>query len=87
MNLFVLGAIAALMMVAGVMLLRSWRLTRDRLFLFFALAFLIEGVNRTALALSGNPREGEPFFYLVRAGAFLLILYAIWEKNRRPEGP
>ena len=86
MNLFVLGAIAALMMVAGVMLLRSWRLTRDRLFLFFALAFLIEGVNRTALALSGNPREGEPFFYLVRAGAFLLILYAIWEKNRRPEG-
>ena len=82
MNQFFLGAIAALTVVAGVFFLRSWRQTRDRLFLFFALSFLIEGVNRTALAFSENPREGEPFFYLVRAGAFVLILYAIWEKNR-----
>jgi len=43
---------------------------------------LIEGVNRTALALSDNPREGDPFFYLVRLGSFLIILYAIWDKNR-----
>ena len=50
--------------------------------LFFGLAFGIEGINRTALALSGNPREGDPFFYAVRAFAFLLILYAIWDKNR-----
>ena len=47
-----------------------------------SLAFLIEGVNRTALALSDNPREGDPFFYLVRLGSFLIILYAIWDKNR-----
>ncbi|HET7770329.1 MAG TPA: DUF5985 family protein [Chloroflexota bacterium] len=82
MNQFFLGAIAALTVTAGVIFFRSWRLTRDRLFLYFALSFLIEGVNRTALAFSENPREGEPFFYLVRAGAFLLILYAIWDKNR-----
>ena len=82
MNQFFLGAIAALMVVAGVIFLRSWRQTGDRLFLYFSLAFLIEGVNRTALAFSANPREGDPFFYLVRVGSFLLILYAIWEKNR-----
>ena len=86
MNQFFLGAIAALTVVAGVFFLRSWRQTSDRLFLFFALAFLIEGVNRAALAFSGNPREGEPFFYLIRAGAFLLIVYAIWDKNRGGEG-
>ena len=86
MNQFFLGAIAALTVTAGVVFFRSWRLTRDRLFLFFALSLLIEGVNRTALAFSENPREGEPFFYLVRAGAFLLILYAIWDKNRGSGG-
>lgn len=82
MNQFLLGAIAALCLVAGIFFLRFWRETHDRLFLFFSLAFLIEGINRIALALSENPREGDPFFYLVRLGSFLIILYAIWDKNR-----
>jgi uncharacterized membrane protein HdeD (DUF308 family) len=84
-NQFLLGAIAALSIVAGIVFVRSWRQTRDRLFLFFGLAFLIEGLNRAALALTADPREGDPFFYLVRAGTFLLILYAIWEKNRHAD--
>ena len=84
MNQFFLGAITALMAVAALIFLRSWRQTGDRLFFYFCLAFLIEGVNRTALAFSANPREGDPFHYLVRVGAFVLILYAIWDKNRRP---
>ena len=82
LNLFLLGAIAALSLVAAVFFFRFWRETSDRLFLIFALAFGIEGVNRTALALTPNPSEGDPFFYAVRAFAFLLILYAIWDKNR-----
>jgi uncharacterized membrane protein HdeD (DUF308 family) len=82
MNQFLLGAVAALSIVAGVVFLRSWRQTRDRLFLFFSLAFLVEGLNRTALALSADPREGDPFFYLVRHATFELILYAIWDMNR-----
>lgn len=81
-NLFLLGAIAALCLVSGVFFFRFWRETRDRLFLFFGLAFAIEGLNRAALALSDDPREGDPFFYLVRLGGFLIILYAIWDKNR-----
>ncbi len=82
MNQFLLGAIAALCLVGAVFFHRFWRETRDRLFLFFGLSFAIEGVNRTALAFSDNPREGDPFFYLVRLGSFLIILYAIWDKNR-----
>lgn len=82
MNQFFLGVIAAMCVVASVFFFRYWRETRDRLFLFFCLSFLIEGLNRTALALSVNPREGDPFFYLVRLGSFLIILYAIWDKNR-----
>jgi uncharacterized membrane protein HdeD (DUF308 family) len=81
-NLFLLGAIAALSLVASLFFFRFWRETGDRLFLIFGLAFGIEGVNRIALAFSPNPSEGDPFFYAVRAFAFLLILYAIWDKNR-----
>ena len=71
--------------VAGLFFLRFWRETKDRLFLAFAVSFLIEGVNRTALALSERPNEGAPFFYVVRLLAFLLILGAIVDKNRSVE--
>jgi uncharacterized membrane protein HdeD (DUF308 family) len=84
LNLFLLGAIAALCFVAAALFARSWMDTRDQLFGWFGLAFAIEGVNRTALAMADRPAEGDPFFYLVRLGAFVIILYAIWNKNRGP---
>jgi uncharacterized membrane protein HdeD (DUF308 family) len=87
MNQFLLGAIAALMLVASMIFLRSWRQTNDRLFLLFSLSFLVEGLNRTVLALSANPREGEPVVYVVRSAAFLLIVYAIWDKNKIRTAP
>jgi Family of unknown function (DUF5985) len=43
---------------------RFWKDTKDRLLLFFAMSFLLEGVNRAALGLSANPNEDEPFFIL-----------------------
>src|SRR5687767_8246573 len=76
-----LGAIAMASLVAGLFFLRFWRDTGDRLFLYFAISFLIEGVNRAALGLSGNPDEGRPFFYFVRLLSFIVILAAIVQKN------
>ena len=67
--------------VAGLFFLRFWRDTRDRLFLYFAISFLVEGVNRAALGMSADPNEGRPFFYFVRLLSFLLILIAIVQKN------
>lgn len=80
-NLFLLGAISLSCLIAGLYFLKFWFRTRDRLFLLFACSFLIEGVNRAALALSGHPQEGEPFFYIVRLLSFALILAAILDKN------
>lgn len=68
-------------LVAGLFFLRFWRDTGDRLFLFFAISFLVEGVNRAALGLSADPNEGRPFFYFVRLLSFLLILIGIVQKN------
>lgn len=80
-NLFLLGAIAMASAIASLYFFRFWKNTGDRLFLLFGLAFLIEGINRTALALLSNPKEGDPFFYLIRMLAFSLILFAILDKN------
>lgn len=86
MNEMLLGAIAALSFVAGLFFLRYWRSTRDRFFLFFVLAFWIEAANRVAMALAGTWNEDEsPLHYLVRLVSYLLILLAIWDKNR-PRG-
>jgi uncharacterized membrane protein HdeD (DUF308 family) len=82
MNLLLLGAISMASLIIGLFFLRSWKTTKDRFFLFFAISFFVEGLNRAALGLSRNPNEGQPFFYLVRFISFLLILMAILEKNR-----
>lgn len=81
LNFFLLGAISFACLIAGLFFLKFWHRTRDRLFLLFGLSFLLEGINRAALALSENPREGDPFFYLVRLFSFCLILVAILDKN------
>jgi uncharacterized membrane protein HdeD (DUF308 family) len=82
MNLLLLGAISMASLIIGLFFLRSWRTTKDRFFLFFAISFFTEGLNRAALGLSSDPNEGRPFFYLVRFISFLLILIAIMQKNR-----
>lgn len=78
-----LGANAMAATVVAVFFLRFWRDTHDRFFLFFAVAFFIDGVNRVVLALSAYSEETEPFFYLVRLLSFTIILIAIADKNRK----
>lgn len=82
-NGFLLGVIATTSLTAGAFFLRFWRDTRDSLFLAFGIAFVIEGLNRTAMLLAREPNEGSPWIYIVRLFAFLLILGGIINKNRR----
>lgn len=81
MNFFLLGAIAMASFIIGVFFLRFWRDTRDRFFLFFAISFILEALNRAALSLTVNPNEDQPLFYFVRFLSFVLILIAIAHKN------
>lgn len=79
---FLLGVVATTSIIAGIFFLRYWRDTRDSLFLAFAVAFLIEGINRAARLFAEHPNDGTTWVYLVRFFAFLLILAAIIRKNR-----
>jgi hypothetical protein len=80
---FLLGVIATASLAAGLFFLRFWRDTRDSLFLAFALAFFIEGLNRATVIFIDHPNEGTPRIYIVRCVAFLIILAGIVNKNRR----
>lgn len=77
-----MGAIATGSAVAALFFFRFWRQSRDRFFLYFALSFAIEAVNRVALGVVGPASETEPLFYGVRVVAYGLIVVAIWQKNR-----
>ena len=88
MNPILRGALVMGFVVGALFFLRSWHRTRQRLFLFFAIAFLIEAVARTALALDDDPLERRLVFYLPRLVAYSLIIAGIVSQNlpRRPKG-
>jgi membrane-associated PAP2 superfamily phosphatase len=79
---FLSGAVALGFAVSALFFLRYWRRTREQLFLAFALAFLLLGTGQTVLALGSIPTEERSSIYLLRLAAFLLILIAIYRKNR-----
>jgi hypothetical protein len=83
---FLIGAIFAMSIVAGTFFLKFWRRTGDVLFLAFAAAFLIEGINRLRFLFVEHPNEGVPSIYLVRLIAFTLIV-AVLQHDRRDGGP
>lgn len=87
MNLMLLGAIATSCFIASLFFMRFWKTTHDRFFLFFAISFAIEGCGRIAQGVISYSDEQEPLFYLSRLVSFVIILWAIVDKNRRRKLP
>jgi hypothetical protein len=80
---FMLGAISALSLVAALFFARFYRDTREPLFLYFAAAFGLEGVNRTLQAFTtAAPNEVPPTVLVLRAIAYSLIVVGVYRKNR-----
>jgi hypothetical protein len=75
------GAVTLGFLVAAGFFLRFWRKTLDRLFLAFAAAFVLLAVNQALAAFLGAGDERTPYTYLLRVLGFVLILYAIVDKN------
>ena len=79
---FLLGVIVTCSFVAAGFFARFWSATRDLLFLGFAAAFALEGLNRIAFLFLDKPNAGDEVIYGVRLLSYLLILAAIANKNR-----
>ncbi len=83
---FLSGLVTAGFLISGLFFFRFWHRTRDGLFLAFALAFWLLGIAQSILALGNVPVEERSWIFLIRLGAFALILAAIIRKNRGPSG-
>jgi uncharacterized membrane protein YeiB len=67
--------------IIGLFFLRSWKMTRDRLFATFATAFWILMLERMLILIVSEAHEVRPYVYVVRLFAFILIAAAIIDKN------
>jgi hypothetical protein len=83
MSSFLLGALALGFFAVALFFLRFYQRTSDRFFACFGVAFGIMSANQIALAAWGEASESHSWLYLVRLAAFAVILYAIFDKNRR----
>jgi uncharacterized membrane protein HdeD (DUF308 family) len=79
-DVFLNGVITMGHATAGLFFLRFWTKTHDRLFIMFALAFLLLGVIRVSITFF-PAGEDEHYYYWFRLVAFLAILAAIVDKN------
>lgn len=82
--IFLQGMCAAIAMAIGLFFLSFWQRSRDRLFLYFAIAFWLMGSSWALLGLVASGAENRPYVYGLRLFAFLLVIVAIFDKNRSP---
>jgi len=78
---FLSGAITMGFLVAAGFFARFWRKTADRLFLAFAIAFVLLALNQGIAQWLGAADERVGYTYLLRVLGFILILGAIIDKN------
>lgn len=84
LNALLSGAIVMAALTIALFFFRFWHHTRDRFFLYFAVAFALEALHRALWALDPQRDTDTPHYYLIRLASYLLILLAIVNKNRTP---
>ena len=80
---FLFGVLTTAGLTAALIFLRFWKMTHDRLFIFFALGFVAMALNWLALAMTDPASEDRYYVFLLRLVAFAFILYGIVDKNQR----
>lgn len=80
--LYMHGALSLACFVVGLKFLKYWKLSRDRFFIFFSMAFWVFSVGWGVRAFVDGGDQ-QHLIFLPRLLGFLLILVGIFDKNRR----
>jgi uncharacterized membrane protein HdeD (DUF308 family) len=78
---FLYGAISMAAAIAALFFLRFYRRTGDRFCLYFFASFALESTSRLLAVLLQWGDQNSEWFYVLRVGAYGLILIAILDKN------
>ena len=81
---FITGALMMGYAISSLFFIRFWVRTKDRLFAIFSLAMGLLALERLCLELYEFGDETRSYVYLIRLSAYLLIIFGIVDKNRRP---
>ncbi len=71
---------------AGLFFFRFWWRTRDKLFVYFGVSFVLLAVGQALSILADIPRDDESWIYLPRLAAFTLLIVGIIAKNLGESG-
>ncbi len=80
---FLHGMLALACFVIGLKFLKFWRVSKDRLFVWFAGAFWVFAAGWVIRASTLSEGEHGYIVYLPRLVGFLMIIAAIIDKNRQ----
>lgn len=84
--IFLSGITVATFLASGVFFYKFYRTSHDKFYLFFSLTCLLFAIERIAILIVLGPAqtngESAPWVYLLRLVGFLLIFFAILDKNR-----
>lgn len=80
---FFSGSIFALFLVISLFFLRYGQRTGERLFYLFSVSFFLMALERFLTVSLQLDDEKQWFLYLIRLVAFLLIIKAVVDQNRR----
>jgi hypothetical protein len=76
---------------SGLFFLKFWLTSREKFFLYFSFAFWLLSIERIALmivhesehAVRNAITEANSWVYLIRLLAFIFIVFAVLERNRK----
>lgn len=85
-ELFIAGTLVMTAVAIGLYFLKYWKLSKDRFFIWFAAAFWTFGLGWIIRAFHPAVSEHAHWVFLPRLLAFVMIIVAILDKNRRTTG-
>jgi Fe2+ transport system protein B len=80
---FLRGALSAACLVVSLFFARYYRQSRDRIFIFFVIAFVCLGAHWVGLAIVNPQAETRHYLFVIRLLAFVAIIAGVLDKNRR----
>jgi len=80
---FLDGGRVVFCLIIALSFLRLGRATHDRLYYAFAASFVLMSISSTLVGLGVATADWSAFAFLPRLLAFLVIIWAIVDKNRR----